>query len=1331
MERNFYSKWVRRSGQFMLAFALVFFMAGISQVSAQMSGNYTIDKNGTATASNFQSFDAAIDALRGITRSDGGPSLGGGVSGAVTITVAGGSGPYTEQISIPSISGASSTNTITIDGNGEEIRFSSTTSNRYIIRLDGADYFTFKNLTVKSTSSSFAWGFHFRNSANYNIIEDCQIDLTSITSTSSSNSVGITFTGSTTTAFGYSASSSGGVKGENNIIRRNEIFGSTSNRGMYIGIAMAGNYSNRGYTHNNLVEDNIIRNFYYYGVYAYYMSGTDFIGNEIFRGQKQSYTTFYGIYAIGDNHNIIRNYIHTPYGAAGTYYNYVYGIYSNAQTYGSSVTTIANNIVNFDRVGYYYNYGIMAYYGNTNNIYHNTVYMSGGSCYYRYGIYLYDYTNSVTFNVKNNNIDLRWTSSPIFQNVSIYYYQPSGGLNSDRNNFSKLPSSSSQVGRYNNAVKTTLSDWQATVPGLDENSFDIQPSYINLAAGNFEPVELDLDGSGDPVGITEDYNGNPRSATAPDIGAFEFDIPINVSSVTFPGSVCQGDEDEVEVTIQNNSALDLSNFNVQFSINNVVQATEVYTGTILSGQSGNFTFSSKITSNNLGTYDLKANVIGKTPIASQVYDVYPSPVGSYVTQGSVFEGSFRSGDMLDPDIVAYGDQIRYDIEPPTTHTNGEFGTVWEFASLEMVTPNGTSAGAQFATTTPNPNNGTASLTPVIGQSDSTFLLRYSIRYISNGCVAPVVERQIFVAPRPVAAFASLSACDGDAVEFDNNTTLSSGTIEYIWRFGDGDSTWLINPDHVYPGPGTYNVELVAVSNYGYQDVAQATVDVIENPTAEFGSVNTCEGAPVPFTDGSIVPVGTPSYTWDFGDGSALGSGNNPSHQYSTPGVYEVTMTITSNGCSDEVTNYVTYAPRAVPSFTTNTVSCNNETVMFTNGSTLSSGTMGYSWDFDNDGNVESTEANPSYEYSGFGTFDAKLTVTTEFGCSDDHIVQITLNEGPKADFTTGPICDKSSVDFTNTSVEPGSGTTGYEWSFSDGSMFSTKDISRGFPTVGSYELSLTATNTNGCQDVLTRTISVDEMPTAQFYAEAVCEGSETVFQNATIGNNGNVQYAWDFDGDGNADNTDMNPTNAFAAGSYTVDLTVTTPSGCESQTSKTVEVHAIPTGTIMAQTASVGDGYFTITGTGPANTPYTLFYGDGGKTNGTVDGSGQINQVYQYIADGLFDVKLRLDNNGCMHESSSEALVYRTGVVKANAGSLNVYPNPSNGQFTIDLSDLNNNNLEIQIFAANGTLVSTVNPSAISGGVAQVDLSTAAAGVYLVKVVSAEGVYNARITLNK
>ncbi len=706
--------------------------------------------------------------------------------------------------------------------------------------------------------------------------------------------------------------------------------------------------------------------------------------------------------------------------------------------------------------------------------------------------------------------------------------------------------------------------------------------------------------------------------------------------------------------------------------------------------------------------------------------IKPVPNGTTVKKGSTFNGTYLSGSKQDPDITASGDVIEYEIVPPTGYTNSQYGTSWTITNTSIISSGGANLpGANITLTNPSGSGaGKYSINPPAGFTDSSMTLAVTVA--AQGCDT-VFYRSMFFAPRPVATFNAPASCDKSGVQFVNTSVLTTGSVKYLWEFGDGTTSVLINPTHVYPTYGTYTAKLTATSNYGYVSTVSHTVTVYENPQAEFGSNNVCEGSVSTFSDGSIIPAGTPSYQWNFGDGSAIATGANPTHQYTKTGVYEVSMIVTANGCSSESKNFVTYAPRAVPNFTPSAATCNSEDVVFTNSSTLSAGNMGYSWDFGD--NTTGTALSPSHRYTASGTINIVLTVTTDLGCINTISKQITLTEAPIASFATGLLCDKNDVDFTNSSFEPAGTNTSYEWKFSDGPTYTTMDVSRSFPSLGTYNVTMKAFSDNGCSDEVKMTISVDELPSAQFYANDICEGNDMKLMNASTGNMGNFSNAWDFGTAGTS--TDMNPTVSLPVGATDVTLVVTTPSGCESTMTRTVNVKANPTVSNTIVTSGVkGDGTYLVTAdVTPANANYVVFWGDGGRSVATAVG-GSIAETYTYLTDGKYTVCINLESNGCLLKSCDQsANVTRTGLMNISNGSLNVYPNPSNGVFNLDLSDLNTENIQVEVYSANGQLINgNVN---IAGNAAQLDLSTAAAGVYLVKVHTESGVYTARITLNK
>jgi PKD repeat protein len=152
---------------------------------------------------------------------------------------------------------------------------------------------------------------------------------------------------------------------------------------------------------------------------------------------------------------------------------------------------------------------------------------------------------------------------------------------------------------------------------------------------------------------------------------------------------------------------------------------------------------------------------------------------------------------------------------------------------------------------------------------------------------------------------------------------------------------------------------------------------------------------VQFTDQSTgtAPL---TYSWDFGDGqgSVL---RNPSHQYTTTGIYTVRVTVTNRAGSDDETKtgYIIAGDMPVAAFTSDKTSgATPLTIQFTDGST-GTGTLIYEWDFNNDGLIDSTVKNPSYQYANTGKYTVKLTVRNDIGSDEEVKVNyITVTPNP-------------------------------------------------------------------------------------------------------------------------------------------------------------------------------------------------------------------------------------------------------------------------------------------------------------------------------------------------
>lgn len=222
---------------------------------------------------------------------------------------------------------------------------------------------------------------------------------------------------------------------------------------------------------------------------------------------------------------------------------------------------------------------------------------------------------------------------------------------------------------------------------------------------------------------------------------------------------------------------------------------------------------------------------------------------------------------------------------------------------------------------------------------------------------------------PATAFNSSSS---NLVAIFADATTGSPS-NWLWDFGDGNTSTMQNPTHTYATPGSYTVCLTTINACG-ADSSCSTVSV-SCPAPSSGFNSNVNNLMVTFADAT---TGNPvSWFWDFGDGNTA-TVQNPSHSYSLPGSYTVCLT-TTNACgSDSSCSSVTVNCAAPVSNWSFTSQGGGLTYSFTDLST-STGATSYTWTF-GDGNT-STQQNPFHTYAVSGSYTVCLSVTDQ--CASD------------------------------------------------------------------------------------------------------------------------------------------------------------------------------------------------------------------------------------------------------------------------------------------------------------------------------------------------------------
>lgn len=403
--------------------------------------------------------------------------------------------------------------------------------------------------------------------------------------------------------------------------------------------------------------------------------------------------------------------------------------------------------------------------------------------------------------------------------------------------------------------------------------------------------------------------------------------------------------------------------------------------------------------------------------------------------------------------------------------------------------------------------------------------------------------------------------------------------------------------------GSYTVTGTAANGCTATAVANVTVNPTPNVTANTSTTSVCPGGQVTLTGG-----GATSYLWT--DGVVNG----------TPFAPSVTKTYTVTGSNGACTNTaaVTVVVNSAPNVTANpanATTCNGSNITLNGG-----GASTYVW---TGGIANGVPFSPS------STNTYTVTGTAANGCTATAVATITVvsSLNVTANASSNAVCQGQSVTLN------GSGATTYAW---------TGGVSDGVAFTPSATQTYTVTGSAGsCSNTAVVTVTVNALPsvTAAATSTNVCAGN-----NVTLTGSGASSYAWT---GGVTNGIPFTPT---ASAVYTV---TGTSGGCSNTAVVTVVVSNSPTVTAVASSTSICVGS-SVTLTGFGATTYTW-------TNGVTN-----NVPFTPTSTNVYIVSG--SSNGCVGTNTIQIVVNTcTGLesLTASDNRVSVFPNPGNGDFTI------------------------------------------------------------------
>lgn len=408
-------------------------------------------------------------------------------------------------------------------------------------------------------------------------------------------------------------------------------------------------------------------------------------------------------------------------------------------------------------------------------------------------------------------------------------------------------------------------------------------------------------------------------------------VPSSTFTVSSP--VCSGQDATVLYT---GNGLATANYNWNFNNANIVSGSSSGPYAINWPSGGNYPVTLTVTQNGC-TSTQSSTLVQVLPTPSSTFTVSPnlclsdSTIVTYTGSGTAagtYNWSFGSANVLNgsgsgPFTVGYNSGGTYNISLQLSENGCTSTTTTQTIN---VIPNATSTfilsdhdicpnetitftytGSGSAAGNYNWSFGGGVVTS--GTNAGPLNVQYanpSTYYINldvteNGCSSTLTTDSITVHPMPLISFSAnpVIGCDPLDVSFTNQ---SNGAATYLWNFGDGNTSTIPNPLNTYTA-GYYGVQLIGTTAFGCVDslFIDSLIQVVVPPSASFSvspDFNTyveLSNALFQFTNNSS---NASNYVWNFGDG-VLDNTNNPSHIFTQPGNYSVTLVAMNNiGCTD-------------------------------------------------------------------------------------------------------------------------------------------------------------------------------------------------------------------------------------------------------------------------------------------------------------------------------------------------------------------------------------------------------------------------------------------------
>lgn len=587
----------------------------------------------------------------------------------------------------------------------------------------------------------------------------------------------------------------------------------------------------------------------------------------------------------------------------------------------------------------------------------------------------------------------------------------------------------------------------------------------------------------------------------------------------------------------------------------------------------------------------------------------------------------------------------------------------------------------------------------------------------NGCVSNNAVASITVFALPVVSVNSGTLCSGSV--FTLNPT---GANAYVFSNGSATVNPLVNT--------SYSVTGISLQGCNSANTAVADLTVIALPVVAVNSGTICSG-----NSFTLVPSGASNYvisggvavvsplsntSYSITGSNAFGcvSSNTAIALITVNSLPVLNITGNSTICAGQwavlnasgastylwsnttAATSVTISPATTSSIAVigtdlngcvsaliQTVVVNQLPVLSVNGPTaicagqtaslLVSGASTYTWNGTVNASslVVSPTANSSYT----------ISATDLNACNANLVYALVVNALPSLTLANASICPGNSYTLNPTGA--------VSYTYSNGSAVITPVSTSTYNVIG--------VDANGCTSMITATISVVNTVTLTVSgATTICNG-----QTTNLNANGATTYSW---------STNATTSTLAVNPSTTSTYTLTGNTGnCTNKTVVTVSVNALPVISVSSSQAQICAGESaTLTGNGATSYSWT----SGATTNYLVVNP-SVTSTYTVIGT---------DANSCSNSANFTQNVNAcTGIAKVNAAlaAVQIYPNPFQSEFTIQLSE----QATVNVVNALGQIVYQAD---LNAGNTSIDLSSQITGLYFVQIKQGSDIKTLKVIKN-